>query len=170
MNLLLATEVLQNYTTEPVSVADAKAYMKVNFTDDDDLIESLIANAIRWLENYTGRSFGQRSMMYTVEMTAGEWYRLPEPLVSLDAVNFENETMNFSQVGTAGPNVKVPFDGVFDIYFTTGYTTIPDDIRNDILAITAYTYQNRGIDLSNEGANLVDFPMLASQYYRRVPI
>ncbi len=62
MNLLLDTEILQDYTGEPVSVSDAKAYMKVNFTDDDSLIESLIANAIRWLENYTGRSFKQRSM------------------------------------------------------------------------------------------------------------
>jgi hypothetical protein len=51
-----------------------------------------------------------------------------------------------------------------------GYISVPDDIKNDILCITAYTYQNRGIDLSNEGANLVDFPMMAAQYYRRVSI
>lgn len=170
MNLILDTEILQDYTGEPVSVSDAKAYMKVNFTDDDSLIESLIANAIRWLENYTGRSFKQRSMKYSVEMTAQEWYRLPEPVISVDAVNYEDETLALNHLTIAGPNIKVNFDGVFDIYFTTGYTTLPDDIRNDILAITAYTYQNRGIDLSNEGANLVDFPMLASQYYRRVPI
>lgn len=170
MNLLLDTEVLQDYTGEPVSLATAKAYMKVNFDDDDTLITSLIANAIRWLENYTGRSFKQRSMKYTVEMSAGEWYRLPEPVISVDAINYDNETLNFDQSSIAGPNVKVAFDGVFDIYFTHGYTALPDDIKNDILAITAYTYQNRGIDLSNEGANLVDFPMLASQYYRRVAI
>ena len=51
MNLLLDIEITSDYTTEPVSLATAKAYMKVNFTDDDALITSLIKNARIWLEN-----------------------------------------------------------------------------------------------------------------------
>jgi hypothetical protein len=169
MNLLLDTEVLQDYTTEPVSVATAKAYMKVNFTDDDSLIESLIKNARIWLENYTGKAYGTRYIRITIEMTAGEWYELPGPVQSVQSVNgyYEADCKDYD---LAGSQLRVYASGIYDIYLTYGFTIIPEDAKNDILAITAYTYQNRGIDLSNEGANLVDFPMLATQYSRRVPI
>jgi hypothetical protein len=169
MNLLLDTEVLQDYTTEPVSVATAKAYMKVNFTDDDTLIESLIKNARIWLENYTGKAYGTRSIKLTIEMTAGEWYELPGPVQSIDALT-SYEYGDCPSYGLAGSQIRTHIDGIYCIYLTYGFTTIPEDAKNDILSITAYTYQNRGIDLSNEGANLVDFPMLATQYQRRVPI
>jgi hypothetical protein len=169
MNLLLDTETLQDYTTEPVSVATAKAYMKVNFTDDDTLIESLIKNARIWLENYTGKAYGTRSIKLTIEMTAGEWYELPGPVKSLDSI----DTGDYSfcpDYDIIGSQLRVYATGIYTIFLTYGFTTIPEDAKNDILSITAYTYQNRGIDLSNEGANLVDFPMLATQYQRRVPI
>ena len=169
MNLLLDTEILQDYTTEPVSVATAKAYMKVNFTDDDTLIESLIKNARIWLENYTGKAYGTRSIKLTIEMTAGEWYELPGPLQSVDAFR-GYQFGDCPDYDLAGSQIRVYADGIYSIYLTYGFTTIPEDAKNDILSITAYTYQNRGIDLSNEGANLVDFPMLATQYQRRVPI
>ena len=169
MNLLLDTEVIQDYTTEPVSVATAKAYMKVNFTDDDTLIESLIKNARIWLENYTGKAYGTRSVKLTIEMTAGEWYELPGPVQSVDSIT-SVEYSDCPAYTLLGSQIRTYASGIFTIYLTYGFTTIPEDAKNDILAITAYTYQNRGIDLSNEGANLVDFPMLATQYSRRVPI
>lgn len=169
MNLLLDTEVLQDYSTEPVSVATAKAYMKVNFSDDDTLIESLIKNARIWLENYTGKAYGTRSIKLTIEMTAGEWYELPGPVQSVDSL-VSYDYADCSQYDIAGSQIRVYATGIYMVYLTYGFTTIPEDAKNDILSITAYTYQNRGIDLSNEGANLVDFPMLATQYQRRVPI
>lgn len=169
MNLLLDTEIMQDYTTEPVSVATAKAYMKVNFADDDTLIGSLIKNARIWLENYTGKSYGTRSIKLTIEMTAGEWYELPGPAQSVDSI-VSYDYADCMQYDLAGNQLRVYATGIYMIYLTYGYTTIPEDAKNDILSITAYTYQNRGIDLSNEGANLVDFPMLATAFNRRVPI
>ena len=169
MNLLLDTEIIQDYTTEPVSVATAKAYMKVNFADDDTLIESLIKNARIWLENYTGKAYGTRSVKLTIEMTAGEWYELPGPVQSVDSIT-SVEYGDCPAYTLLGSQIRIYSDGIYSIFLTYGFTTIPEDAKNDILSITAYTYQNRGIDLSNEGANLVDFPMLATQYQRRVPI
>lgn len=170
MNLLIDTEVLQDYTTEPVSLATAKAYMKVEFTDDDALITSLIKNARVWLENYTGKAYGSRSVKLLVEMNAHELYDLPGPVQSVDSVCVDGIYISPDSYTLYGSQLKVPYTGVAEISITYGYTAIPEDAKNDILAITAYTYQNRGIDLSNENANLVDFPMLATQYQRRVPI
>lgn len=171
MNLLIDTEIVQDYTTEPVSVAEAKTYMKIAFSDDDALIASLIKNARIWHENYTGRNYGKRELHLTIEMTAGELYELPGPVQSILMVAVNGwPTSGFKVYGANGAQISVYHSGVYEIWLTTGYSSVPDDIKNDILSITAYTYQNRGIDLSNEGANLVDFPMMAAQYYRRVAI
>ena len=171
MNLLIDTEIVQDYTTEPVSVAEAKTYMKIAFSDDDTLIGSLIKNARIWHENYTGRNYGKRELHLTIEMTAGELYELPGPVQSILMVAVNGcATSDFKVYGANGAQISVYNSGIYEIWLTTGYSAVPEDIKNDILSITAYTYQNRGIDLSNEGANLVDFPMMAAQYYRRVAI
>lgn len=170
MNLLLDIEITSDYTTEPVSLATAKAYMKVNFTDDDALITSLIKNARIWLENYTGKSYGDRQATLTIEMNAMEWYDLPGPVQSVDAVQLGNQSIGCGQYDLVGSQIRMYQSGIHTIYLSYGFDTIPEDAKNDILSITAYTYQNRGIDLSNENATLTDFPMLATQYQRRVPI
>jgi uncharacterized phiE125 gp8 family phage protein len=86
MNLLLENKIVTDYTTEPVSVSTAKAYMKVNFSDDDTLIASLLKNATLWLENYTGFSYGVRTIMLTIEMNANEFYLLPGPVQNVCCV------------------------------------------------------------------------------------
>jgi hypothetical protein len=171
MNLLLENKIVTDYTSEPVSVSTAKAYMKVNFSDDDTLIASLLKNATLWLENYTGLSYGVRTIMLTIEMNANEFYLLPGPVQNVCCVSIidhvPTETDDYVVIGG---QLKVYTSGIYEISLEVGYTTIPKDAENDILAITAYTYQNRGIDLSNENASLVDFPMLASAYYKRLAI
>jgi hypothetical protein len=171
MNLLLDTRIITDYTTLAVSLEDAKKYMKVSFTDDDTVITSLIKNATAWLENYTGKSYGVRQVELNVELTAREFYDLPGPVISLNGImgyNFGNLCHGDYQL--IGGQLMVYTSDIYLIDLTHGYTTIPEDAKNDILSITAYTYQNRGIDFSNEAATPVDFPMLATQYQRRVPI
>jgi hypothetical protein len=59
---------------------------------------------------------------------------------------------------------------VHEILYQCGYTTVPDDILNDLKRIVAWSYQNRGIELSNETASLTSFPELASIWYKRIVI
>jgi len=49
-------------TTEPVSVTTAKAFLRVDITDDDTLIGNLITAARLWAENYCGRSFTDKTL------------------------------------------------------------------------------------------------------------
>lgn len=42
---------------EPVTLAEAKAHMRVDATDDDALISSLIVAARQWAERFTNRAF-----------------------------------------------------------------------------------------------------------------
>ena len=46
-------------SAEPISLAQAKKFLRVFNTDDDDLISGLITAAREEVENFTNRSFGR---------------------------------------------------------------------------------------------------------------
>jgi uncharacterized phiE125 gp8 family phage protein len=50
--------VIEQPTAEPVSLAEAKAHMRVDLSDDDALIEALITAARQWVESVTNRAIG----------------------------------------------------------------------------------------------------------------
>jgi len=50
-----ATKLVDGPDEEPVSLADAKAFLRVTISDDDDLISSLIQAATRMAERYLNR-------------------------------------------------------------------------------------------------------------------
>ena len=52
---------------EPVSLAEAKLHLKVDYTDDDDLISTLITAAREWVEKETRRAYINRS--YKLELS-----------------------------------------------------------------------------------------------------
>ena len=56
-------------TTEPVSLADMKAYLSVDpdFTLDDDLISALISSARQSAEDFLGRSLAPQSWLLTLD-------------------------------------------------------------------------------------------------------
>ena len=45
-----------------VTLADAKNYLKVDYSEDDALIQSLIDSAIKRLEQYAGSAFSPRTL------------------------------------------------------------------------------------------------------------
>ena len=56
-------------TTEPLALSDAKAYMRVDFTDDDTVIQQLISSSRKYCEGITGRAFATQSItcQYTID-------------------------------------------------------------------------------------------------------
>lgn len=167
MNLLISKEVQSIAGAEPLSLADAKAAMKVAFSDDDALITKLIVSAREWLENYTGRQLRPKTMKVVVEMTAYEWYELPSPVTGIVSVTMDHDCVDYKLYGDM---IQVSWHGIHEILLQCGYTTVPDDMVNDLKRIVAWAYQNRGIELSNEVASLTDFPVLMSEFYKKVVI
>jgi hypothetical protein len=167
MNLLIAKEIQQDLTTEPLSLAEAKAAMKVNFTDDDAFITDLIKTARLWLENYTGRQLGTKVIKLVVDMTAHDWYELPGPVTGLVSVTMGCDCVDYKNYGD---QLMVYYPGIHEILVSCGYTTVPEDYMTDLKRIVAWSYQNRGIDLSNEAATLTDFPELMTSYHKKLVI
>ena len=84
----LQTRVITDIVTEPVSVAEAKLYCKVQDTADDALFPVLITSARRMLEKYTMTSFAQKTLHATwVETPKDNVIELPYgPIISVDKI------------------------------------------------------------------------------------
>lgn len=53
--------------SEPISIATAKSHLRVDFTDDDNLIAGYITAAREFCEDYTGRAFIAQTFDYTLD-------------------------------------------------------------------------------------------------------
>lgn len=161
MNLRLITAP----AAEPVSVATAKAFLRVDGSDDDSLITSLIKSAREKGEELSRRAF----ITQTWEMTMDKWPAdgsplklLRPPLISVTSVkyfdsdNVEHTWTDYvvdiaSEPGaiifTSLPSASLRESGAITIRFVAGYgaadTNVPERIKTAVLALVAHWYENR---------------------------
>ena len=133
---MMAVKVITKPTVEPVSLEQAKAHLRVDTTDQDDLIEALITAARQRIEDETGRALITQTleiaMDYFVEppdlrfvtlpyITPAKAIALPRPpLQSLKRISYYdgdgNEVMLHDEVGSP----TVISDLVVDTYSEPG--------------------------------------------------
>ena len=133
---MMAVKVITKPTVEPVSLEQAKAHLRVDTTDQDDLIEALITAARQRIEDETGRALITQTleiaMDYFVEppdlrfvtlpyITPAKAIALPRPpLQSLKRISYYdgdgNEVMLHDEVGSP----TVISDLVVDTYSQPG--------------------------------------------------
>ncbi|MGH6872644.1 MAG: head-tail connector protein [Rhizomicrobium sp.] len=158
---------------EPVTLDEAKAHLKVDASDDDALIATLIAAARAKAEWHTGRAFvTQGWTLWLDRWPCADGVRLAAeiPLPPLQAVARiaaygcdDGETVldpsAYQVDGASGParvalktGAAMPADprrlNAVAIDFTAGYggdgTDVPAGVRAAILEIVAALYANRG--------------------------
>jgi uncharacterized phiE125 gp8 family phage protein len=163
---------------EPITLADAKAHLKVDTTDDDALITSLISAAriraewltrrafitqswVQWLHCWPTRPFElalpplQALTSITVYDTGDTPTVLDSALYRVDAsaiparIAWKENTI---------PPVSLRNFNAVAIAFTAGYgnagTDVPEAIRRAILMIVADLYAHRGDDAPTPSAAL----------------
>lgn len=133
---------------EPVSLAEARAYGRLNDTPaEDDLIESLITASRQAIEAYTRLSL--------IPKTAEVILDVNQPMMELPfgpvtgTVTFKDEDGNtLSSVGIIGldfPKIKEAYtNGYLTAEYSCGYGELPSDLRTAILDQFVFNYQNRG--------------------------
>lgn len=154
---------------EPVTLAEAKAHLKLDTDDDDTLVESLIAAARARAEWHTGRAFVRQG--WTLWLDAWPYDGIVEiplpPLVSVASVTtyavddtatvLDADSYRVDAVSAPGrlaiKNALSPpvvtlrtIDGIA-IAYTAGYgeaSAVPAAIKQAILCIVADLYANRG--------------------------
>ena len=160
-----AIKVYTAATTYPVTLAEAKLHLRVDGTDEDTLINALIAAATQQAENYTWRtlmttvyeyvddSFDKRIELDTypiVTIDSIKYYDLNSVQQTLIASQYESNLLECPAIvrpkdGYYWPDTITRFDAV-TVRFTAGYASaaaVPAAIKQAILMIVGHLYANR---------------------------
>jgi uncharacterized phiE125 gp8 family phage protein len=158
---------------EPITLAEAKAHLKVDTTDDDALIGTLISSARARSEWFTSRAFISQGWTFWLDAWPCGPIEIPiAPLQSvalitayapddsasgLDASAYQVDAASAPArvmlKDTASPPVNLRKINAIAIVVTAGYgnaeSDVPSPIREAILELVADSYANRG-DVSGD--------------------
>ncbi len=164
---------------EPVSLAEAKAHLRVDAATEDTFIASLITTSRLQVEAILGLALIQQSWTWRFDAWPRNAVELPmRPLIGVASVRIQNSDLSFTTVTAAnyildpqGPpprlvpvNTGFPKPGVaalgIEIQFSAGFgvaaTDVPAPLRQAILLLTAHWYENREPVIA--GATAATFP------------
>jgi uncharacterized phiE125 gp8 family phage protein len=152
---------------EPLSLAEAKAFLRVETNDDDDVIAALIAGSRIHVEAQTRRALITQSWRISFDAWPDDGWLpiLPAPLQTLNAArvyDFENVAQTLDPAAFvldkgasalifapwALPAPGRPAAGI-ELDVTVGYgdaaIDVPEALRQAIRLLVAHWYENRGI-------------------------
>jgi len=152
--------------TEPVTLAEAKAHLKVDTTADDALITSLIVAARARAEWHTGRAFVTQSWTLWLDawprtglieiplpplqsVTQVRVYALDDAPSVLDPSVYQIDAASAPArlLRKSEPPANLRAVNAVEIAFTAGYggaSAVPQPVKQAILQIVADLYANRG--------------------------
>ena len=115
--------------TLPISLADAKAYLMVNFTEQDALITKLLTSAIELFTKYTG--ILTKPATVTVRFSQ-EYDSVFRALLPFFPITSEPERTNDIET--------------FTYTYDAGHATLPPEMELIILDMLSHFYEIRGVD------------------------
>ena len=156
---------------EPVSLAEAKAHLRVDTSDDDALITSLIVAARQWCEGYQNRAY----VTQTWDLVLDDWpadpcpdrVRVPlPPLQSVASLKYTDAdgvqaTMPATDYlvdvasqpgrlvlayGKVWPTVTLRPAAAIEVRFTAGYglaVAVPETVKQAIKLLVGHLYEHR---------------------------
>jgi len=135
-------------STEPVTLDEAKGWLKISddITDDDDLLTELITVARQMCEKYRNISFITRTVKATLRNMLGSISLPYGPHGAIASYKDYNGT-DVSSTIVKGDQFKVLYEPCIDyieITYASGYTTLPYDLKRAVLCQVASLYENRG--------------------------
>lgn len=150
----------------PVSLAEARLHLKVDTTDDDELISQLLDSATVYCEQFQNRTYLNRTRFLYLDAFPDEIIVPDPPLVSVtslqyidtdgatqtwDASNYRVDTSTEPGTITRAYNIDWPsirsVTSAITITYVAGYgalaTNTPDDVKNAIKLLIGHWYENR---------------------------
>ena len=119
-------EIVTDITTEPVTLSEVKAALRITGTAHDDDLEDMISDARRFVERATDSSVSERSLKVTNVLELEDW-ELPFGPVIGDVTDSTDS------------------DGNYIYTYSAGYDPTPPDMKRLILDIIEYWF-DKGIN------------------------
>lgn len=171
MNDILGVDIaVTDPTTEPVTLNEAKDWIKIDWVDDDAVVNRLITSCREAIENYTNCSLVEKTVTCTVNLC--DYFELPYGPVKGNptVTQGENTITDYSKV--EGQFMKVcGLRGIHKFVYNVGYENVPARLKEAILNEIAYRYQNRGDqskDLTLGSTYMCEAALHLCQPYKRM--
>lgn len=154
---------------EPLSLAEAKAFLRIEHDDEDDIVTALIAGSRIHIEAQTRRALITQSWRLVRDCwpAGGILPVLPAPLRALVAVRVYNEAgetqaipvEQFTIDKVSAPAIVAPASGApltpgraiagIELDFEAGYgddaADVPEPLRHAMRLLVAHWYENRAL-------------------------
>jgi uncharacterized phiE125 gp8 family phage protein len=160
-------------TTEPITLQEAKDHLRVDFSDDDTLITSLITSARKYCEYHTNRVFITQTWRQNCDFFTNPIQLSVNPVISVTSLkyfdsantqqtitdnvdNYQNDLNSdvaaiYEGLVNAFPSVSSNKINPIEIITVCGYgdaDDVPEDIKSAIKLMIGWLYENR------EGVNV----------------
>ena len=182
---------MQNYPTtrcaelaqpvsEPVTLAEAKAHLRVTASDENDLITALIVAARQYCENLSGRTLAPRNFLQTLDRFpdgGGDITLRRSPVTAVASVYYYSlETTNTLMVLNTDyrldlqqipARIRLPLgttlwknayttDDAVRITYTAGAASAPTAAKQTILLLVGHWFENRESVVIGGGGREID--------------
>lgn len=178
----MALTLVTGPVVEPVSVSEAKAHLRVDISDDDALIGSLITAARTHVEQHLRRALVTQTWDLVLDGFPGRELRLPlPPLASVTSVTYTDDEGGAGSVdageyvvdtdrepgrvvlrsGGTWPAVTLRAAAGVRVRFVAGYgnaAAVPGPIKQAILLLVGTLYENREETLVAQGVTVMRLP------------
>lgn len=168
--------------SEPVSLAEAKTYLRVDNSDEDALITTLIAAARMHVEGTTGRALIEQTWRVLLDdwpvdrmielpvaplrsLTAVRAYDADGDVTAISLAQFQPETATerarlILPNGVSDSPVLRDFNGI-EVDYIAGYadapTNVPDDLKRACLVLIGHWFEHRdAVFVAGSGAIIPD--------------
>ena len=156
---------------EPITLAEAKNYIRITNTQDDTLITSMITQGRQMAEAYLSKDVLSKQREVYIPFADQEFYLPFSPIDQSVALEIEVDgvaitTDDYTTFGYENPSIRLN-RGSRDIKIT--YTTkgLGDEVKQGILAATAFLYKAAGRGNVMEFKNIyTDYKTFLSPYRR----
>jgi uncharacterized phiE125 gp8 family phage protein len=131
---------------EPVTLAEAKAWCRIDAGDEDALVEALIAAARLHVESATGRALVEQSWRLVLDCPKGRVVPMPVlPVIAVTAATADEVAIDVEPQGDA---MLLPREGyrTLSVDYTAGYggaADVPADLKQAVLTLLAYWFEYR---------------------------
>lgn len=154
----------------PVSLAEAKAHLRVTHNLEDDLIQGIVDASIEWAELYTGMAFGINVVEAISEVNTTEYYlERYLPIDTIDSVvDADGTPIAFTYIYPCAIVLDEEVTAYpVTITYTTSIINLPSPAKMAMLLKIGdlYDYRtDRGIPLSQDGQYRSVAEMLLQPY------